>query len=240
VVIQDQDGRPLRSKLASAIKRPFIILFTQPIVMIMALYQAIIFGTVYTLFTNLQNIFGETGGYGFSTSQVGLLYLSPGLGFLAAVWFIVPKIDTVYNKLSQRNNGEGLPEYRLPLANIGAVLLPTSLFWFAWTVETHRHWLVPVSSLFFFGIGQVSIFNTVQNYYIDSFEQYAASAIAAGSVFRSLVGGIVPLLASPIFNALGWGWGMSIFGFLSLALAPSPILLYIYGQRIRERFAIEL
>ena len=204
----------------------------------MALYQAILFGTSYTLFTNFDDIWGK--GYGFNSTKVGLMYLSPGIGFFIAAWFLVPKIDNIYNYLTERNHGEAKPEFRLPLANIGAVLLPISLFWFAWTVEYHVHWFATILSLVFFGIGQILIFNAVQNYYIDSFAKYAASAIAAGAAFRSVVGGAVPLVAPRVFKSLGYGWGFSIFGFLSLALAPSPLLFYYFGERLRKRYAIEL
>jgi hypothetical protein len=99
---------------------------------------------------------------------------------------------------------------------------------------------VPAIATFFFGLGQIPIFNAVQNYYIDSFSKYAASAIAAGAVFRSLIGGVVPLFAPTMFEKLGYGWGWSVFAFLTLALAPSPLLFMRYGERLRERFAIEL
>ena len=233
-----QDDRPFRIKLAYSMLRPLRILFTQPIVLVMAIYQAILFGTTYSLYTNFQAIYGDL--YGFNITQVGLTYLSPGLGFLVAVWFIVPKIDTVYNFLTRKNNDDPKPEYRLPLANIGAVLIPVSLFWLAWTVEYEIHWTVPLFSTFFFGLGMVTILNTVQNYYIDSFSKYAASAIAAGAVFRSIVGGVMPLGAPALFEKVGYGWGISVFAFLSVALSPAPLLFYRFGARLREKFAIEL
>lgn len=93
------------------------------------------------------------GEYGFNTEQVGLLYLGPGLGFIFCVWFIVPRIDTVYNKLSSRNGGKGRPEYRLPLANIGSIFVPISLFWFAWTVDYHAAWWVSILATFFYVSG---------------------------------------------------------------------------------------
>ena len=235
--IANQDLRPLRSRILSNLKRPVQLLFTQPIVFTMALYQAILFGTVYSLWTNFEAIYGQE--YGFSTTQVGLTYLGPGVGFFIAVWFLVPRIDTVYNRLTVRNGGESKPEYRLPLANIGAILIPISLFWYAWTVELQVHWFVTVLATLFFGLGQVMILNTVQNYYIDSFSKYAASAIAAGTVFRSIVGGIMPLIADPLFTAVGYGWGISVFGFLSLALAPAPILFMRFGATLREKYAIK-
>ncbi len=81
--------------------------------------------------------------------------------------------------------------------------------------------------------------NCVQNYYIDSFSKYVASAIAAGTVFRSIVGGVAPLFAPALFDKVGYGWGISTFGFCALALTPSPVLFYYFGGRVRKRFAIE-
>ena len=236
--VANEDTRPISTKLAHSMFRPIKILFTQPIVLTMAAYQAILFGTVYSLFTNFEPIF--TSIYGFDTTQVGLAYLGPGVGFLLAVLLIVPRIDTVYNALTARNKGVSQPEFRLPLANIGAVSIPVSLFWFGWTVQAGVHWMVPIIGTVFFGLGMICVMNTVQNYYIDSFSSYAASAIAAGAVFRSLVGGVVPLGATGLFEQVGYGWGMSVFAFLSLAVSPAPLIFYYFGKRVRERFAIDL
>lgn len=234
---EGEDTRPLRQKILHSLKRPPKI-FAQPIVATMAVYQALIFGTTFSIYTNMQKIYSEL--YGFDTEHVGILYLGPGLGFLFAVFFLVPRIDVIYKSLTASHNGKAKPEFRLPLANIGAVLIPVSLFWFAWTVETHAHWFASISATFFYGIGQVMILNCTQNYYIDSFEKYAASAIAAGTVFRSLVGGVVPLAAPEMFAKLGYGWGISVFGFIGLVLAPAPIMFYIFGESIRERFPVNL
>jgi multidrug resistance protein len=230
-----EDDRPLSKKLVASLKRPFVI-FIQPIVLTMSFYQALIFGTTYSIYTNMQNIYSDPP-YNFNSEQIGLLYLGAGLGFLTSVRFLVPRIDTVFNKLSEKN-GRELPEYRLPLANVGSVLIPVSLFWFAWTVEYRVHWFASVAATYFYGIGQVVVFNSVQNYYIDSFATYAASAIAGGSVFRSLVGGVVPLFAPALFEKLGYGWGISCFGFVAVLIAPSPLLFYYFGERVRERFKI--
>lgn len=147
-----EDKRPLWRKLITSFMRP-VRIFIQPIVLTMSIYQAILFGTTYSIYTNMQPIF--EGEYGFNTEQVGLLYLGPGLGFLTAVWFVVPRIDTVWKYLARKNKNDGKPEYRLPLANIGAVIMPIGLFWFAWTVEKKVAWPVPILATFFYGIGQI-------------------------------------------------------------------------------------
>lgn len=123
---EGEDHRPLLNKLGHSFLRPGRILM-QPIVLTMSLYQALVFSTTYSLYTNFQDIYG--GGYGFSTEQVGLMYLGPGLGFIFAVRLLVPRIDEVFKKLKASNDGMPKPEFRLPLANIGSVLLPLSLFW---------------------------------------------------------------------------------------------------------------
>ena len=235
--IEGEDTRPVWDKTFHSLRRPLKILI-QPIVLIMSTYQAIVFATTYSIYTNMQSIF--SGEYGFDTEQVGLAYLGPGLGFLFAVSFLVPRIDTVWNHLRERNDGKARPEYRLPLANIGAVFIPCALFWFAWSVELHAPWLVSVAATFPYGIGQVMILNCTSNYYIDSFEKYAASALAAGAMLRSVVGGIAPIFASAIFDTLGYGWGISTFGFLALALAPAPSFFFYYGASLREKYQVEL
>lgn len=121
-----EDSRPMSAKLRTSFLRPARIL-AQPIVLTLSLYQALIFSTTYSLYTNFEDIYG--GLYGFSTEKVGLMYLGPGLGLLLAVRLLVPRIDDVYKKLKADNKGVAKPEYRLPLANIGAVLIPASLFW---------------------------------------------------------------------------------------------------------------
>lgn len=208
--------------------------------MIMSTYQALVFSTMYSLYTNYSDIWSNPP-YNFSTTQVALSYLGPVIGFVLTAFIMVPFIDRIYNRLAKTlNNGEGKPEYRLPLANIGAVCLPLSLFWFGWTVEKGYSWPIPLAAMLFFGASQVSIFNSVQNYYIDAFESMAASALAAGAFLRSIVGGIVPLFVPKLFEQVGYGWGLSLFGFVAVALMPAPLLFFRFGGRLRERFAVDV
>lgn len=61
------------------------------------------------------------------------------------------------------------------------------MFWYGWSAEAEIHWIMPVVGTMWFGIGIVSIFVAIQNYLVDGF-RYAASALAAATVFRSLFG----------------------------------------------------
>ncbi len=150
---------------------------------------------MYTLFAQYSQIWSSPP-YNFNKVQLGLTYLGPVAGFVVASVFVVLYIDPIYNYLARRNDNDGEPEYRLAFANIGAVLLPISLFMFGWTVDIGSAWPIPLIATVLFGASQVSIFNPIQTYYIDAYAENAASALAAGAFLRSMAGGIIPLFVN--------------------------------------------
>lgn len=68
---------------------------------------------------------------------------------------------------------------------------------------------------------------------VDAFTDYAASAMAANTVFRSLAGALLPLAGPKMYAVLGLGWGNSLLGFIALAFCALPVIFWIYGERIR-------
>lgn len=93
-----------------------------------------------------------------------------------------------------------------------------------------------------FGIAFMLVFMALLNYLTDAYEVYAASAMAATSISRSIFGALLPLAASPMYRTLGISWGSSLLGFLSLAMCGVPFAFIKYGNRIRanSRFSNEL
>lgn len=75
---------------------------------------------------------------------------------------------------------------------------------------------------------------TVSTYLVDAYTVYAASAMAANTVLRSLAGAVLPLAGGKMYQTLGLGWGNSLLGFIALALCPLPIIFLVYGERIRN------
>ncbi len=72
-------------------------------------------------------------------------------------------------------------------------------------------------------------------YLVDAYTQYAASAVAASTVVRSLGGAFLPLAGRSMFNALDLGWGASLLAFIALAMVPVPAVFYFYGEKIRNK-----
>ena len=63
-------------------------------------------------------------------------------------------------------------------------------------------------------------------YLIDTFTIYAASALAANAVMRSIAGAVLPLAGLPMYEKLGMGWGNSLLG-LVYSLPFLPVQRYI-------------
>lgn len=74
---------------------------------------------------------------------------------------------------------------------------------------------------------------------VDTFTIYAASALAANSVVRSILGAVLPLAGGPMYEKLGLGWGNSLLAFIAVALLPIPWLFMRYGEYLRKKFAIK-
>lgn len=81
----------------------------------------------------------------------------------------------------------------------------------------------------------------VGTYLVDAFTLYAASAMAANTVLRSLCGAFLPLAGPKMYAALGLGWGNTLLAGVSLLAAPMCLVFWRYGERMRtsERFKIQ-
>ncbi|GJJ14206.1 hypothetical protein Clacol_008468 [Clathrus columnatus] len=90
--------------------------------------------------------------------------------------------------------------------------------------------------LLLIGLGMMPIFQNVQNYVIDAFTLYAASALASVAFLRSLAGFGFPLFAPTMYNALGYGKGNTILAVCAIVIGwPATLGFWLYGEKIRKR-----
>jgi len=64
---------------------------------------------------------------------------------------------------------------------------------------------------------------------------FAASAVAANTFLRSVVGAIFPLFATYMFNGMGIQWASTLLGCVAFALVPLPICFVLFGKKIRGK-----
>ncbi|MCJ1308638.1 hypothetical protein MMC25_002291 [Agyrium rufum] len=235
-----------------ALTRPFRFLFTEAIIIFAALYNGYLYGLSFLFNGAFSIVFGPTG-YGFGTSEVGLAFLGIMIGIS-----IGPVTNLWQEKLYQRRirgqtsskkgeqecasaqNDRGvevanIPEARVMMGMVAAVVHPIALFWFAWTTFTEVHWIVPIIASAFWGWSFYVLILMTYMYLEDSYRIYSASALAGIGLVRNVAGAGFPLFAAQLFERVGNQWAVSLLAFLAILLFPIPYVLYFYGKVLRRR-----
>ena len=234
VMAADTERQPrFGQSLATALSRPFRLALHEPIISILALYQAVAFGILYLTFASFPIVYGDTRGW--SQEESGLSFLGVLVGTLASVIFQIWD-NRRYARLLERLTPEPAPpEARLPGCCVGSVSIAIGLFWFACTNGADMHWMISVAAGAPFGFGVVLITIGSTNYIVDSYTVFAASALTVCICARAILGATFPLFARGIYVKLGVHWGSSIPAFLALACVPFPFVFYRHGPSIRAR-----
>lgn len=249
LVKQKIDFDFLKETLQTNLIRPLEMLFVEPIVGLTSIYIAFIFAVLFGFFEAFPIVF--RGVYGMGLGVSGLPFIGVGIGLIIGVVVYVASIKMGVRKaakaaLKQKElaaNGEDVepekkwvaPEKKLSTAAVGAVFLPISLFWLAWTSRKSIHWISPVLSGVPFGFGLIWVFFGVVLYYSMSFPPaYVASALAANNFLRYLLASVFPLFIVQMYEKLHIDWATSLLAFISLAMVPIPLAFMKYGARLRE------
>jgi multidrug resistance protein len=229
-----EDQRTLYSTVVkTALVRPWLFLFVEPVVLLVSIYLAIVYGILYLLFAAFPVVYHERRGW---NPGVGTLpFLAVLVGMAIGVLYCV-----IHDKLNSRRCLKGADcdpnmEQRLQPAIVGAIAIPIGLFMFAWTNSPSIHFIAGSIATAFFGFGLVNIFISMSNYLVDTYTVFAASSLAACSVLRSILGAGFPLFTPRMYDILGIHWASSFPAFLSLLCIPIPFLLQRYGPRLRSK-----
>lgn len=229
----EHPDRTLGKVIRTAVARPFRLISTQPIVIFLAVYMAYLYGLMYLVLSTFPTLFQET--YHENVGIAGLNYISLAVGFFLGTQISAPLNDRFY-RVFKAKYGEGRPEFRVPMMIPGSLLVPAGLFLYGWSAQYATHWIVPNIGAALFAAGTIIGFQCIQTYLIDSYTRFAASAVAAATVLRSLAGFGFPLFAPYMYAALGYGWGNSLLGFIALAVGvPAPFVLWFFGAKLRAK-----
>jgi MFS family permease len=227
--------QPLRLKVLfkTSLLRPWKFLIYEPIVIILTIYTALIYGILYLNFAAYPIVFQL--GHGWNTGVGGLAFLGILVGTVLSVLISVVYINPRYLKTAKKRGGRATPEDRLPPAIWAGVLIVIGLAGFAATDSPNVHWIAPIMFGIPFGTGVIIVFLAVLGYLVDSYTVYAASVLAANSVLRSLFGAAFPLFTTQMYDALGLHWAAALPGFIALAMIPFTVMFYKYGAQIRAK-----
>ena len=103
-------------------------------------------------------------------------------------------------------------EYDLPANH------PAGLLWYGWAAQAHQHWAVVDAGVAVFGCGIILSTQAMQQYIMESYREYVASAAAASQFLRSIFGFCFPLFAPALHASLDYGYGNTTLALISLGL----------------------
>ena len=238
-------------RVKNALYRPFMLVFREPIIALFGLYLTVVYIILFTFLNGYTFIFTKT--YGLSQQLTGLAFLGIAIGLCLAS-LLIPFVKKHYQRSFEAAQKEAPveanqsnhtnedvpppspkldPEIRLIWAMCGAPFIPISLFWMGWTATPSISLWSPLAASVVFGYGILCIFISVYQYLIDSYELFAASALASVTLIRYVAAGGMVEVAIPMYSNLGVGKTLSILGGISAGLVPVPYLFWIYGKTIR-------
>ncbi|KAL6361733.1 hypothetical protein LRP88_05208 [Fusarium phalaenopsidis] len=238
----EKTQKSVASAIGRSLLRPFQLLIFEPMCLNLCIFSAILLGILYLFFGAFPLVFINV--YGFNLWQVGLTFLGILVGMVLAacldpVWHRI-RVNLI-RRLSEESGVEGKsePEFRLPPAILGSILVPAGIFMFGWSCYPWVHWIVPIIGAAIFGAGTLLVFSGIFTFLVDAYPQYAASALAANAFVRCAFAAAFPLFGNQMYEKLNYHWASSLLAFLTVAMMPFPYIFFRYGKRIRanSRFA---
>ncbi|GKZ25851.1 hypothetical protein AbraCBS73388_001662 [Aspergillus brasiliensis] len=216
----------LGQRLAIAVSRPFVWGVTEPIIIFMSLYLTVVYAILFLFLDGYPFIFTDI--YHFSEGLTNIVWVAMVIGTLSTA-LQVPIIWS-WTKREFQNTGRIRPETRLWSAMLGgAIAIPVSLFWLAWTSSAKISVWSPICATVLFGFGITTVFISAHMYVIDAYEKYSASALAMLMLSRYLVAGGMTIAGDPIYSSFGVCYTLTTLGSISVVMALIP-----YGHVIRK------
>lgn len=220
--------------------RPYVLSFTEPIVLGVNLSIGLVYGVLYLWFEAFPLVFVQT--YGFNPGELGLAFMGIFVGAVVIYYPFYLWVKRSYQPLFDKQNGKVAPEKWLEPAIVGTWAIPICLFGFGWTATASIHFMVPIVLSAFFSIGTFLIFQSGLSYLGDCYPEYIASVYAGNDFFRAAIGGALPLVARAMFNnlqsngprAFPVSWGCTLIGCVSIPMCFIPLLLHRYGPKLRS------
>ncbi|KAL2001498.1 hypothetical protein VTN02DRAFT_1680 [Thermoascus thermophilus] len=231
VTEQELDQRPMGERLKVFLIRPFQLLFMEPIVLLISIYMSVLYGLLYMFFVAYPIVYQK--GKGYSAGITGLMFIPLAIGVFMSAW-CAPFVNKHYLKLSAKYNGKPPAEMRLIPMMASCWFVPIGLFIFAWTSYPDVHWIGPAIGGWPVGFGFIFLYNSANNYLVDTYQHQAASALAAKTFLRSMWGASVVLFTNQMYDRLDYQWASTLLAFIALACCAIPYVFYFKGASIRR------
>ncbi|KAH8892539.1 major facilitator superfamily transporter [Thozetella sp. PMI_491] len=228
------DTVPLVHRIRTAVSRPFILSFTEPVLLFWNVYISIIYAIVQLSYVAFPIVYQDERGFSVAISGLAFTGVFVGIALVLATEPLLRRLVNSHPIDPETNRPQ--PEATVLLICIGAVLEPLGQLMFALTslpVEIPFIWSVLSGVPFGYGFGLVFIYGT--NYISNVFGIYATSASAGNLVFRSIFGAVLVLVGKSMYYALTTRGAGIALGVAEVVLMPVPFIFYKWGRNIRQK-----
>ncbi len=141
--------------LTRGFSRPLKLLILSPVVLLLSLYVAFVFGLMFLCFSTYSAVFIEQ--YHFAVGVSGLTYLGQGIGMMVGLVLFGFLSDKILKARATRHEGKMTPEERLPLMVYFTPIIPIGFFWYGWTAQEKVQWMAPIVGTSFIGLGNLFV-----------------------------------------------------------------------------------
>jgi len=220
--------------------RPFHMFLTEPIVLVLSLLSGFSDALIFMFIQSFGLVYQQ---WGFSTPQVGLAFISIGVGYLLAWLSFFPAIKRNIKQREAKPNDERVQfEGRLWWLLFTAPCLPIGLIGFAWTIQGPPiPWIASMIFAAVVGIANYAIYMATIDYMICAYGPYSASATGGNGWARDFLAGVLTVPAIPFFENIGAASGnnleyaTTILFCISFVLVIAVYIIYWKGPVLRAQ-----
>ncbi|KAF1350249.1 major facilitator superfamily domain-containing protein [Delphinella strobiligena] len=210
----------------------FRIMATEPIVVLLGLYNGFAYGLLFLYLDGVYDVFAINNG--LSIVSADLTYLNFVVGVICMFCFI-PVQTWFFRRDRERNGGVVRPEARFITSLVFVWGFPISLLWFAFTSDGTVSYWSPIVAGGFLGFCDPLLWLSMLNYITDSYPNVAASAIAAFLIPSFFIATALCHAGVAMFDNMSTKWAFATLGFISFGIVALIYVVYFFGAAIRKR-----
>ncbi|TKA25236.1 hypothetical protein B0A50_05934 [Salinomyces thailandicus] len=174
--------------------------------------------------------------YNFSSSIVGLTYISPMLGTLGAAIYNGYFSDILAKRLARRNEqGVFEPEYRLPLVLLLLLVTPASLILWGVGAAHGIHWFGLVVAMCGLGFQNTVGAGAAFSYLVDTYTEMSGDALTAVIVVRNTMSFAINYGITPWTENLGLSDAFVTAAMVGLVCVATTVPFIWKGKEVRSR-----
>ncbi|KAI8060107.1 major facilitator superfamily domain-containing protein [Gongronella butleri] len=229
-----RDNRSMWARLKTVRVNPFRTfgLLRKPPIGLVCLAVSTAFGWFYLLVTDIPVTFSSR--YGLPVDQIGLLYLTGGIGNCSGA-IVAGLISHRCFRWLSRCHGRPVVEFFLAPIVVALPLILTGLLLYGWGLEAQHNLFVPLAGYLIFTHGTMLSITLGNTYLVDAYLKQSASVVSVNNCLRNIFATVFSVLAVVIRDGLGDGWTYTTAAITTFVMYLPLIYLGLRGEKWRSR-----